>query len=824
MLDFGILWINSRNLNYIKKFNPRKSIKLADNKFKTKQFLSERWIPVPSTYWLITSRKQLQNFDFENLPKQEYVIKPNKWSKWNWIFITKNLWKTYPDIDMENSNRIYQNLEKIGQNNKFIKYLTTNINKNEIEKELNYYKVSWKTISENTLERYLLDILWGKYSMTLGWDTILIEEKLVPWEWFERFCKHWLADIRVIVFNLVPIASMVRIPTEKSEWKANLAQWWAAAWIEVWSWKIYSYYTNRKIHLNQFPKDKSNLKWYQMPFWDEILFFSSQIQFYVNLWYLALDWVITPEWPKLLEINARAWLELQNVCSLNLKTRLDKVDWLKVSEPEKGVEIAKSLFSSNKLLIWLDKVLYLNQMCKLNLWTKPNITSKEFVLEVDLSKEKNYIHANHYEKYEIARKNSSAFISPKGTSIILKNITLSPSEKVPIDKIIIWKNVASEYYVKPINIINIWNSIINQEMIDINEYSKIVEIDTNISRLSWKLNLSKILKPTNYFEEFDNFITWRKNYNPRFTYNFPEDKSIIINEDNINIIKDWLTNLKSPIKILFDEKILELKYKLELINAYKAQDFESIEKYNLLLYWDFDDELVTIAKEKNFNNYDNLNQREKINVAKVKALFEEHLKKIWINWVKVTIGNTWISRITVLLKNNPEIQLSSNTNFYKNEIQWIIAHEIDTHLVRFVKWKESWWNIFEKWTGFYLKDEEWLAIYNSINKYNSTYEPLWMYKKYHLLKIWNNYNFAKIYDLISFFNPNNSIESNFKGCLRIKKGIINTYQTWIWTSYLKDKIYLDWYYKIKTRVDNWWDIEKLYNWKYKIDDLKYLNI
>jgi hypothetical protein len=34
--------MNARNLKYIKKFNPKRAVRLADNKLKTKKFLAER--------------------------------------------------------------------------------------------------------------------------------------------------------------------------------------------------------------------------------------------------------------------------------------------------------------------------------------------------------------------------------------------------------------------------------------------------------------------------------------------------------------------------------------------------------------------------------------------------------------------------------------------------------------------------------------------------------------------------------------------------------------------------------------------------------------
>ncbi|MBU0626811.1 hypothetical protein KKG31_01490 [Patescibacteria group bacterium] len=81
MLDFGILGNNARNLHYIKKFNDKKSIRLADNKLETKRFLSERGIPFAKTYAIIKTRKELFDFDFSQLPKKEFVVKPNQGSQ-----------------------------------------------------------------------------------------------------------------------------------------------------------------------------------------------------------------------------------------------------------------------------------------------------------------------------------------------------------------------------------------------------------------------------------------------------------------------------------------------------------------------------------------------------------------------------------------------------------------------------------------------------------------------------------------------------------------------------------------------------------------------
>jgi glutathione synthase/RimK-type ligase-like ATP-grasp enzyme len=73
-----ILGINKRNLWYIKKLNPRKLIRFVDNKYKLKNHLQERGIPVPKTLAYLTHRKQLLQYDFGSFRNTSFVAKPNK--------------------------------------------------------------------------------------------------------------------------------------------------------------------------------------------------------------------------------------------------------------------------------------------------------------------------------------------------------------------------------------------------------------------------------------------------------------------------------------------------------------------------------------------------------------------------------------------------------------------------------------------------------------------------------------------------------------------------------------------------------------------------
>ncbi|USN54430.1 MAG: hypothetical protein H6765_07865 [Candidatus Peribacteria bacterium] len=198
--------MNARNLHYIKKFNPKKAIRLADNKYKTKRFLSQRDIPVPETYALIRNRNELYEFDFSKIPSDEFMIKPNKGSRGRGI-------KRVSLIDAPANPGIIPRLDVVNA-----------LFSRQSNFPDQWYKMSGELVDDTSFRRYLMDILDGKNSLSTVHDQVLIEEVMLPGSGFEKFCTHGLADARVIVFNLIPIVAYVRVPTAKSDGKANLAR------------------------------------------------------------------------------------------------------------------------------------------------------------------------------------------------------------------------------------------------------------------------------------------------------------------------------------------------------------------------------------------------------------------------------------------------------------------------------------------------------------------------------------------------------------------------------------------------------------------------
>ncbi len=296
----GILGLNARNLLYLRPYNPKKAVAFADDKMKTKAFLSARGIPTAKVYARIENREQLRHFNFASLP-DECVLKPNYGFGGEGIIILKG--------------------RKNGQ----------------------FLEQGKKPITDDRLREHIEDILDGKFSVNGRNDMAFFEKILVAHEGFAPFRPAGLPDIRFVVFNLVPVMSMLRVPTVQSQGKANVHMGGLGIGIDIAKGTTTHAFQYSSL-LKELPHggDPSGIP---IPFWEEMLLISSKIQYTTNIGYLAVDLTIDKDQgPVLLEVNARAGLMVQVANLAPLRSRLERVKGLSVSSPEKGVRIAQELF------------------------------------------------------------------------------------------------------------------------------------------------------------------------------------------------------------------------------------------------------------------------------------------------------------------------------------------------------------------------------------------------------------------------------------------------------------------------------------------------
>lgn len=811
MLDFWILGMNARNLKYIKKFNPAKAVRLADNKVHTKEFLTQRGIPVPQTYGVIRSRQELYEFDFSQVPhaKEEwFMVKPTRGSRGRWIYRVKV-------VDDNTESFVWTEAGMIESMFKRHSPYTEQL-----------YKVSGRIIDDTTLRRYLVDILDGKNSLTTMWDTIMLEEILVPGPWFEQYCEWWLADIRVIVFNLIPIAAMLRVPTQKSDGKANLDRWALGMGVEVGTGKIYAMYQNGKTYRKKFPAPYTSFLDQYLPYRDDILSYSSKIQYFANLWFLALDRVITEDGPKILEINARTGLKFQIASMLPIRGRLDKIGDLKVATPEKWVEIAQSLFTEQKAqVITGSKVIYLSQHGRLKIkwWEKTIVT--DVIVEVDLKKKNNYISKHLLKRMkELDMQGSTLELTSQG--IRINDLTRKPLEVNEKNKIVLGNEAVADYYVKPINKIKTSFNLIAPGRLQKSEVDQLHILDEKLDKISKILNTSRILKPTNFLEELDSFITHQWNYNPVFKYRWPSDSKLQEVATQLDRLQEKYfghNGLQSDFAKLFSEKIDELHKKLTLIQAYKKQNFPSILQANKALYGELDEELLKLSHEKILlaEPNDRTDLGPLLSLSEVKACVLDYLKKQWLKGVKVAFDADSFWRITIIRGRSISIKISHKAWFREKELLATLAHEIDIHVMRDIAWAKSWRHLLRNGTAGYIKDDEWLAILASELVLPDEYEKKGMYQKYWLLGQAGSKNFAQLAGIVGSLSSKTMI-GVFKGILRAKKWIINTSVIHPGAIHYKDKIYLDGYIKMQQRLASGGDKDSLMIGKIKVEDLKYI--
>ena len=151
-----------------------------------------------------------------------------------------------------------------------------------------------------------------------------VEERIKIHKIFRKYAFQGTPDVRVIVFNKVPIMAMLRLPTKESHGKANLHQGAVGVGIDM-ATGITTYGVVHSQPIRYLPGTKRKLNGIKIPFWNEILRLSVRIQEVIpSLGFLGVDFVIDRErGPMVLELNARPGLSIQIANRAGLRRRLN---------------------------------------------------------------------------------------------------------------------------------------------------------------------------------------------------------------------------------------------------------------------------------------------------------------------------------------------------------------------------------------------------------------------------------------------------------------------------------------------------------------------
>jgi alpha-L-glutamate ligase-like protein len=273
-----VLGMNRRNLGYFYPCNPRRFLPLADDKVLTKEVLVRAGVPVPATLGIYRHFFELRRLSENLAPHEEFVIKPARGRGGGGIIVVTG------------------------------------------RKQAGWISIGGRELTVAELRRHITDIIFGVYSYELT-DAALIEERVCQHPELQELSPLGLADVRVILFRDRPVLAMVRVPTRKSEGRANLHRGGIGIDIDPVSGRTGRALHNR-LEVRRHPDTDAVLTGRIVPFWEEVLSVSRRAAEAFPLKYIGIDVAIAATGPVVLEVNARPGLEIQNVTGRCLQALL----------------------------------------------------------------------------------------------------------------------------------------------------------------------------------------------------------------------------------------------------------------------------------------------------------------------------------------------------------------------------------------------------------------------------------------------------------------------------------------------------------------------
>ena len=305
-----ILGMNARYV--YTNLNPRSAKRYGFSKLRTKELLREHHIPTAEVYHIFENDDQVRAVQWETIPVP-FVIKPASGSagKGIWVIVKKhpseNLW-----VDSDG---------------------------NDVTKE--------------AMQLHINNILDGEFSTWGSEHKALIEERIIPHPKLAKYAYRGTPDVRVIIFNSVPVMAELRLPTKESHGKANLDQGALGLGIDIGT-GITTYgirgKSERITHLSNAKKKVNGIR---IPFWRELLETAVRAANAAGYQFMGADLFVHAEkGPMVVELNGFPGLSIQLANRAGLKKRLERVEGLDVRDAAHGVKIGQALFAE----IFADKI------------------------------------------------------------------------------------------------------------------------------------------------------------------------------------------------------------------------------------------------------------------------------------------------------------------------------------------------------------------------------------------------------------------------------------------------------------------------------------
>lgn len=304
VLPGHILGMNARVQLYTSLNSPQAK-KFGFSKLRAKNFLKKHGIRVPLLYAQITSQEELRQFDWRSI-QGSFAVKPASGSAGKGIIVVKKF----------NSRKSV------------------------------WTDVAGVDYTEDDLNLHVSDILDGLYSTWGSRHMALVEERIPIHPDLEPYSQLGTPDVRVIVYQNIPVMAMCRLPTDASNGRANLDQGALGVGIDMGTGKSTFGVSGKKNVIRTFPHNDQPIAGVQIPFWPEVLRTAVRAANATGLVYMGADIFVHPEkGPMIAEVNAFPGLSIQLANRVGLRRRLQRLEGIQARNVAHAVKISQSLFA-----------------------------------------------------------------------------------------------------------------------------------------------------------------------------------------------------------------------------------------------------------------------------------------------------------------------------------------------------------------------------------------------------------------------------------------------------------------------------------------------
>jgi alpha-L-glutamate ligase-like protein/uncharacterized protein (TIGR02421 family) len=684
-------------------------------------------------------------------------------------------------------------------------------------KDGHYVLSNGNRMSPDEFNEHITDILSGRFSISGIADTAFFEQLLICDERLAKYCYKGLPDLRIVVYNLIPVMAMLRLPTKKSNGKANLHQGAIGVGIDIAKGEATHIAQGHRI-IEEIP-DVGPIRGLKIPYWDDILMAASRVQLETNLGYMAVDISIDQSTgPVLLEINARAGLGVQIANLAPLQRRLERIQGIKVSTPEKGVRVAKDMFGNvvekeikhmtgREIVGSLEPVKVLvganpyRLMAKVNAGQEKSLLSRDFAAKVGLVEEDS----------DVKTQKLKFIMAGKRVQTVVDLVDLDSKEEL-----VVGRRDLTGFLLDPSKAYNEEGKggmkALPTDVEKVEEDPSVQRrrrhyktVDDVICEVDQQIKLLYHIRPVNLASERERFLKGEVD-NPQFIYPELKFDPYQLREQLMDLSLD-----DSPLGRLFDRKRQEILGKIDLLIHRGTSSFTNC---SIALFGQPTADLVQAAEEGLASKDPDLKSpRPSIHAPEALKRFDKFFRRNELSQWKVKLRKNMVADCVAGKRNTFFVR--EDVAFTATRYKMVVAHEIETHIYTAENGKRQPYKIFQRGTGNYLTTQEGLAIYNQEQAVDvMTAKHYWNMALVLVIAKAQESSFRDVFDYAKSLGYED--DRAFQFALKSKRGLEDTSKP---GGFTKDLIYFRGKRIIEDYVASGGDLKRLYIGKIDLPSL-----